>query len=273
MVVAESAPDARVVAVPLENAASDGVFVPARGSAVLRLLAVRRNGSDGPIRVFAKGLPEGLSAEEAWIGPEETQGVWSVTATTEAAGRWGPLGIMAEVVTSAGRKVRPIAAFSVVRSGPLPSTRRLSALMAAVGPAAPLALGAQAHQKRVSAGSTLKVRISTRLGPMKVQGPLQLAAPLLPTKIALKPVEIEPNEGATVDLSIAAEAKPGPYSTAFQASAKYLPAESANRKTTTRKTKANQRPSGSRSGRIRSALKWSKRSSRTWRPRLGPAHQ
>lgn len=77
-------PDFRVVAVPHH---SNGGFLLRRGGRdVIHLVVWRQDGFDGDIRVRVEGLPEGVTAEEAVIGPGNSFGTLVLTAGESARG-------------------------------------------------------------------------------------------------------------------------------------------------------------------------------------------
>jgi hypothetical protein len=94
-------PDFRLVAFPHDPAPNDGTklsqvncIVRRGGSDRLRLIAYRREGFDGTIRVEADGLPAGLSARAALIPPGETSADFIFKAAPDAPSFAGPIRIV-----------------------------------------------------------------------------------------------------------------------------------------------------------------------------------
>jgi len=63
--------------------------VPRGGREAVEVLALRRRGFTGPIRVTVEGLPPGLECPETWIGPEQDRGVLVATSAADAAPFFG----------------------------------------------------------------------------------------------------------------------------------------------------------------------------------------
>jgi hypothetical protein len=93
-------PDFRLVAFPIETSPADGklsqvnCIVRRGGSDRLRVIAYRREGFDGAIRLEAEGLPAGLSARAALIGPSETSADFILKAAPDAPAFAGPVKIV-----------------------------------------------------------------------------------------------------------------------------------------------------------------------------------
>jgi len=94
-------PDFRLVAFPHDPAPNDGAkltqvncIVRRGGSDRLRMIAYRREGFDGTIRVEAEGLPPGLSARAAVIAPSETSADFIFKAAPDAPSFAGPIRIV-----------------------------------------------------------------------------------------------------------------------------------------------------------------------------------
>ena len=94
-------PDFRLVAFPHDPAPNDGnklsqtnCIVRRGGSDRLRLIAYRREGFDGTIRIEAEGLPPGLSARAAVIAPGETSADFIFKAAPDAPSFAGPIRIV-----------------------------------------------------------------------------------------------------------------------------------------------------------------------------------
>lgn len=93
-------PDFRLVAFPIETTPTDGklsqvnCIVRRGGSDRLRVIAYRREGFDGLIRIEADGLPAGLSARAAMIGPGDTTTDFILKAAPDAPAFAGPIRIV-----------------------------------------------------------------------------------------------------------------------------------------------------------------------------------
>ncbi len=93
-------PDFRLVAFPVETTPADGklsqvnCIVRRGGSDRLRVIAYRREGFDGAIRIEADGLPPGLSAHAAVIGPADSTTDFILKAAPDAPSFAGPIRIV-----------------------------------------------------------------------------------------------------------------------------------------------------------------------------------
>ncbi|GIW93622.1 MAG: hypothetical protein KatS3mg110_1663 [Pirellulaceae bacterium] len=75
-------PDFRLVAVPWES--EHAVFLRKGGRALVRVLVLRQDGFDGPVKLVASGLPPGVTASEAIVGPESSSGMIVLTCAEDA---------------------------------------------------------------------------------------------------------------------------------------------------------------------------------------------
>lgn len=94
LAIRQAAPDFRLVAVPqhplLNTQNTAGLWTPVLrrgGTEVLRVLAFRRDGFNGEIQVAVEGLPQGVTAQPAAIGPDQTA-VGLVLVAAEDAPPW-----------------------------------------------------------------------------------------------------------------------------------------------------------------------------------------
>jgi hypothetical protein len=109
-------PDFRLVAFPVETSPADGKLSQVNcilrrgGSDRLRVIAYRREGFDGPIRVEAEGLPAGLTARASLIGPGDTAADFILRATPDAPSFAGPI----KIVGRSGDLSRPVRSAEVL---------------------------------------------------------------------------------------------------------------------------------------------------------------
>ncbi len=98
-------PDFRIAAVPAQSSA--GLLLRRGGREAIRLLVWRQDGYSGEIRVTATGLPEGVTAEECIIGPGNSFGLLTLTATDSAKGA-GDLVLTAKAVINGSEIQREV---------------------------------------------------------------------------------------------------------------------------------------------------------------------
>jgi hypothetical protein len=109
-------PDFRLVAFPIETTQADGklsqvnCIVRRGGSDRLRVIAYRREGFDGPIRIEGEGLPAGLSAKAAVIGAGESSADFILKAAPDAPAFAGTV----KIVGKGGDIVRPVRSAEVL---------------------------------------------------------------------------------------------------------------------------------------------------------------
>ena len=72
LVIRREEPDFDLVLLPGSAAGNDSVTVPAGGRTAANVAAIRKDGFGGPIRVEARGLPDGVRAAPITIGPGQT---------------------------------------------------------------------------------------------------------------------------------------------------------------------------------------------------------
>jgi hypothetical protein len=109
-------PDFRLVAFPVETSPADGklsqvnCIVRRGGSDRLRVIAYRREGFEGPIRIEAEGLPAGLSARAALIGAGDSSTDFIFKGAPDAPAFAGPV----KIVGKGGDISRPVRSAEVL---------------------------------------------------------------------------------------------------------------------------------------------------------------
>lgn len=120
LVIRAARPDFRLVALPVENFAGDNRIdivscVLRRGGAErLRVLALRREGFDGSIRVEAEGLPPGVTARPAVIGPGRGSADLVLVAAADAAAFAGAIRLVGRGESEGRALLRPARAAEVI---------------------------------------------------------------------------------------------------------------------------------------------------------------
>lgn len=195
-------PDFHVVAIsrPEDSA---GLNVRRGGRAVLDLLALRRRGCDGAIRVSAKDLPVGVECPDVWLGPGVDRATLIVSADKSASGLVGRLKLEGdlELPSNAARYVEPHNNTRQVRGGTLVRTglptgwgRMTSQLPFVVSGDAPLRITADGHETlqhhlygkltpKHSPGGVLDVAVNFEWSKPGDQAPVKLIGLGLPDMI------------------------------------------------------------------------------------------
>lgn len=104
LVVRPPRPDFRLVAVPVD--AAGAVLVRKGGRAAVQVIAARLDGFEGEITLAAEGLPPGVSAAEAVIGPAVSATGLVLSADPGASAGTGMLRVAGRAVTPGGIIVR-----------------------------------------------------------------------------------------------------------------------------------------------------------------------
>src|SRR5205823_320313 len=76
-------PDVQLAAVPWRMDQPAGLNVRRGGRDMLEILALRRRGFTGSIRITAEGLPPGIECPEVWIGPSVDRAPLMLSAARE----------------------------------------------------------------------------------------------------------------------------------------------------------------------------------------------
>lgn len=185
-------PDFRLVAIPHRDDPA-ALNVPRGGHAILDVLAFRRRGFDGSIRVSATDLPVGVECPDVWLGP----GVDHATVVVSAARNSAAL--VSELKLEGNSPQTPSAVTvrggTIVRSGmPMGWGRLTSRIPLAVAGDAPLRITADGHEVldhhlygklrvRHSPGGVLDVGVQIERGDGSHSAPVKLIGVGLPELI------------------------------------------------------------------------------------------
>lgn len=138
-------PDFSLAVIP-HGSNPSGVNVTRGGRTLLDLIALRRRGLTGPIRVSAGELPAGISCPDVWLGPGVDRAPLVISAQRGAGEIAGELTLEGYAEMAGSHSVR---GGVVVRSGlPFGWGRLTSEIPLAIAGQAPLQLTADGHEKR-----------------------------------------------------------------------------------------------------------------------------
>ncbi|QDU27175.1 hypothetical protein ETAA8_22600 [Anatilimnocola aggregata] len=161
-------PDFELIALPRRDNLS-ALNIPRGGREAIDLLALRRRGLQGAIRVFAKDLPAGIECPDVWLGPGVDRATVIVSAQRDAApfgelkldgvaadvpeldGKSSPI-VTADIIPkvaapSAADIRRPVLGGTIVRTGTPNGWGRITSQMPlAVAGDSPLRITADAHE-------------------------------------------------------------------------------------------------------------------------------
>lgn len=218
--------DFRVVAAPTGTAPAS-LNVPGGGRLAFEVVAVRRRGFEGPIRVFAENLPSGVECPDVWIGPEAERAIMVISADRDTLPRFESLTLASEA-QGIGR--RPVAAASFVRNvSPVAEARLVQKLTYSVAGVSPVKIDADAHrtiQHQLYGtlpaihmpGGVVDVAVRVDRRDPSFESQVRLAFDGLPQRLNGRTAILPPgvSEG-WISLSLPPTLKPGRYSFAIRA--------------------------------------------------------
>lgn len=138
-------PDFDIAVVPRRDDPT-AMNIPQGGRAIVDVVAFRRRGLTGPIRVFARDLPPGLECPDVWLGPGVDRAPLVVSAGHSAEPFTGNLQLVADA-DSVG--IKSVVGSTVVRKGlPLGWSRLTDRIELSITGESPVRISADAHQKR-----------------------------------------------------------------------------------------------------------------------------
>lgn len=139
-------PEFQVVALGQLSGPS-GINLQRGGNTAIELLAVRRRSWHGPIRVSAKGLPDGIECPDVWFGPNTDRATMIISAGQSVDSTLGELHLEASAEFSDRTHTNKVHGGAVVRSGrPTGWGRVVSKIPFAVSGKAPLRITANGHE-------------------------------------------------------------------------------------------------------------------------------
>lgn len=189
------------------------------GREMIEVIAVRRRGFNGAIRVVAENLPAGVHCPETWIGPGVDRAPLILSADPQCAPYIGALSLVGQSDWAGAYMVRPVRGGGMVWAGQATGSGRLTdEIPLALAPPAPLRLTATAPDDPiVYQNSVLDVAIDV---DRMIEGH---AAPIELTCVGLP--QAEPQAIATIPVGakrgwisvfVPASLTPGDYTFAVQ---------------------------------------------------------
>lgn len=184
-------PDFQLVAVPRSDEPA-GVNLARGGRAALDVLAFRRRGLTGMIRVSTKNLPPGIDCPDVWLGPEVDSAPLVVTAAANLDRIIGTLHLEGHADGVGTRRVR---GGIVIHKGPAGiSSRIVDDVTFAVAGDAPVKLTANAHEPKMhhlygemkprhAPGSVVDIAVEIERRNIEHQAPVRLIGVGLPESI------------------------------------------------------------------------------------------
>ncbi len=193
--------------------------VPRGGREMVEVLALRRRGMAGPIRVTAENLPAGLECPDTWIGPGQDRAPLVVSATRGDATFAGALKIIGHAEPAGEVIERRAHGGAMIWPGrPLPSGRVTHEVALATGGETPFLLTATPKVTSLDQHSVLDVQIALESTSGAVTSPVRLSGVGLPRGTSMEGISLDPGiPQGWISVFWPDSLPPGPYTFAIQA--------------------------------------------------------
>lgn len=211
--------DFQIAVVPRRAQENTGLNVWRGGRALADVIAVRRLGFSGPIRVTAEELPPGIECPEIWLGPEVNRAPLIVTALPGASVSSGSLVLVGRGELGADELVRRAKrGTSVPTRTPIPAGRLTAEVAVGLGPEAPISLTASAVRTEVPQGGLVEVQVAVERRSAVAGAPVELSLIGLPPGAHSQPAMIPEGMGdGWIGFQMPDDLAPGPYTFAVEA--------------------------------------------------------
>lgn len=155
-------PDVDVVAIAHSATTPAGINLQRGGRTVIDVLAFRRRGLTGSIRVSARNLPTGITCPDVWFGPGVNRAPLVVSASEHASQSLTTLDLISHFAEGVQEVDRPVQSGTMIRRGlPTGHARLTGDLPVAVAGEAAVRITANGHETRKhQLYGDLKVRYS-----------------------------------------------------------------------------------------------------------------
>lgn len=193
--------------------------VPRGGRELVEVLALRRRGMTGPIRVTADGLPAGMECPEIWIGPGQDRAPLVIAAASEIAAFAGALKIVGHAEQAGIKVERHAHGGSMIWPGrQLPSGRVTQEVALAAGVDALFVLTATPQAAAIDQHSALDVEVALESRSGSIVSPVRLSYVGLPRGVNMSPAVLPPDASRSWTSFFWPDSlPPGPYTFAIQA--------------------------------------------------------
>lgn len=235
LVIRQPAPDFRVAVYPdapnpnPQLATMETLVVRKGGSAMLKVVAERRDEFQGDINVTIEGLPAGLTTTGAILGGNVDVGTLAITSTDAATAWTGPIRVVAKANINGQEVARPVRTGTLVwgtaNRQQIPpvfrATRDLLLCVADKEPERALVVVGDGNVIEMALGGKIEVPVTvTRRGELK--DPLKFTAVYLPNEMKPKDLAINNDQTAgKLEMELNnANIKPGVYTFCLKADSK-----------------------------------------------------
>jgi hypothetical protein len=217
LIVRRPQPDFRLVVVPAHDVQPDATVVGRGSKQRMDVLAFRKDGFDGPIRVEASGLPTGVTCPTVVIGPGKTSAPLVFEATKDAPAGHGEIQVIGSSRIDGHEVVHR------ARGGGLtwptvntPGIARMAhSIVLSVRDAAPFSVSVEPTRATAAPGSKVVLKARIRRAA-DWSGPVQLSGFDLPNGAAVGLVTAGKDAAeARLELTLPARMRPGTYTFAI----------------------------------------------------------
>jgi len=207
-----------------------GLNVWRGGREMGEVLAFRRRGLDGPIRVTADRLPPGVQCPDIWIGPGQDRAPLILTAGRDCPSFAGALNLVGHADIGGREIIRPARGGAMVWPGqPMPSGRLTQEIPLAIAPETNILMTASPGEAVVFQGSVLDVAIDIEQWFPGPTASIHLTGAGLPRLVsnAVATIPAGKTKG-WISFFFPVSLAPGPYTFAVQAETE-VPSPAASR--------------------------------------------
>ncbi len=212
-------PDVYLAVISRRTDQPAGLNLGSGGREMVEVLALRRRGLSGPIRVTAEGLPPGIQCPDSWIGPGQDRGVLVLSAGRDCASFAGGLNLVGHADLGGSEITRPARGGTMIWPGqPMPSGRTTQEIPLATAPESNILLTASPGEAVIDQESVLDVAVDVEQRFEGPAGPIHLSGVGLP-RLAGNGIASIPagKKKGWISFGFPATLLPGPYTFAVQA--------------------------------------------------------
>lgn len=198
--------------------------IPRGGRELAEVLALRRRGMSGPIRVTLEGLPPGMECPETWIGPGQDRAPLVITAAGASEAYAGAVNVVGHAEQAGAAIDHRAHGGAMIWSGrPRPSGRVSQEVALATSVSAPVLLAALPNATSLDQHGSLDVEIAFEWHSGVAASPVRLSCVGLPPGVDQQPVTL-PAESTKAWMSFfwPRTLPPGPYTFAIRAELEML---------------------------------------------------
>ncbi len=196
-----------------------GLNLGVGGREMVEVLAIRRRGLSGAIRVTAAKLPPGIQCPDSWIGPGQDRGVMVLSAGRDCPPFAGALNLVGHADLGGTEITRPARGGTMIWPGqPTPSGRATQEIPLATTAESSILLTASPGEAAIDQESVLDVAIDVEQRFEGLTGPVHLTGVGLP-RLAINGIATIPagKKRGWISFGFPAALPPGPYTFAVQA--------------------------------------------------------